>query len=77
MFFSSKPSKNLPTSGKKSGWASWAAGSGKHLEDRDDLGELAAFGSVVLGIDEGDGRLGGSSQVTLGKWGSNGSFFFL
>ncbi|CAK9092268.1 C3H1-type domain-containing protein [Durusdinium trenchii] len=29
----------------------------KHLEDRDDLGELAAFGSVVLGIDEGDGWL--------------------
>eukprot|EP00931_Biecheleriopsis_adriatica_P051062 TRINITY_DN29583_c0_g1_i2.p1 TRINITY_DN29583_c0_g1~~TRINITY_DN29583_c0_g1_i2.p1 ORF type:complete len:819 (+),score=170.65 TRINITY_DN29583_c0_g1_i2:41-2458(+) len=29
----------------------------KHLEDRDDLGDLAAFGSVVLGIDEGDGWL--------------------
>ena len=30
---------------------------GKDLADRDDLGELAAFGSVVLGIDEGDGHL--------------------
>jgi len=30
---------------------------GKDLADRDDLGELAAFGSVVLGIDEGDGCL--------------------
>lgn len=29
----------------------------KQLEDRDDLGELAAFGSLVLGIDEGDGWL--------------------
>eukprot|EP00435_Cladocopium_sp_Y103_P044500 s86_g12.t1 len=29
----------------------------KQLEDRDDLGELAAFGSLVLGIDEGDGSL--------------------
>jgi len=29
----------------------------KDLADRDDLGELAAFGSVVLGIDEGDGWL--------------------
>ena len=27
------------------------------MEDRDDLGELAAFGSIVLGIDEGDGPL--------------------
>ncbi|CAJ1375173.1 unnamed protein product [Effrenium voratum] len=29
----------------------------KRMEDRDDLGELAAFGSIVLGIDEGDGWL--------------------
>lgn len=29
----------------------------KRMEDRDDLGELAAFGTSVLGIDEGDGWL--------------------
>ncbi|CAE8656282.1 unnamed protein product, partial [Polarella glacialis] len=29
----------------------------KRLEDRDDVGDLARFGDIVLGVDEGDGWL--------------------